>query len=120
MKTFKPAEGWIVVKVEQPKEKTEGGLFKPASVLDREREIEVDDPPTFTVVMTPAAMDEVFGLDESKLGFMYPALGANVLVSNRPGMVLRHGKEIMFVHMSAVVGIVEGSNDAPLLLLPNN
>jgi co-chaperonin GroES (HSP10) len=97
-----PAIGWIVVEQQEVSEVTAGGIIKPATAVDREREISEDDrPKSMTVVAVPEEADSCGALTDEVV--RYPEIGAQVMVMVKPGTALKYGKRQAIVRIDAVV-----------------
>jgi co-chaperonin GroES (HSP10) len=107
MSRFAPAEGWIVVQQEAKSEVTAGGIIKPATVVEREMDLDNEEAPTFVVVDTPDEVGEAaIGAWDKSTMFNYPLVGERVLVISKGGSVVKFNKITWFVRLDAVAGSV--------------
>lgn len=107
MKSYTPANGWVLLQAEEVSEKSEGGIIKPQSAIDAERAIGAASAPSFKVLKTGALS---FGSAEKE--YEYPALGSHVYVLNVPLQILTINtkEKLIFAHVDVIAGAVTEEN----------
>lgn len=109
MKSYVPAQGWLLLQAEELAEQTPGGIIKPAAAMEKERSLGGDKAPAF-LVLAVGDVPSRFGTSSNQHTRTFPTVGSKVFVLNDRSKIVVLSKDMLLVHLDVIVGSVTEEN----------